>query len=77
MSAVSDACRMAKMASSRLKTPIKLADAKVVEDHVVSKPKKNPAEITMEDKIKTALAVTKTSLKFDKRIKSCTVTTWI
>src|SRR5208283_3980280 len=29
-SAVSDACRMAKMASSRLKTPIKLAEAKVV-----------------------------------------------
>ena len=27
----------------------------------------------MEDKIKTALAVNKTSLGFDKRIKSCTV----
>ena len=40
--AVSDACRMAKMASSRLKTPIKLAEAKVVTDRVVSKPKKNP-----------------------------------
>ena len=71
--AVSDACKMAKMASSRLKTPIKLAEAKVVDDHVEAKPKKNPADVLMEDKIKTALAVNKTSLGFDKRIKSCTV----
>ena len=71
--AVSDACRMAKLASARLKTPIKLADAKVVNDHVLSKPKKNPAGILMEEKIKTAIAMNKTSLGFDKRIKSCTV----
>jgi TldD protein len=70
-SAVSDACSMARMASSRLKTPIKLAEAKVVTDRVVSKPKKNPADILMEDKVKTALAVNKASLRFDKRIKSC------
>jgi TldD protein len=70
-SAVSDACRMAKMASSRLKTPIKLAEAKVVTDRVLSKPKKNPSDILMEDKVKTALAVNKASLRFDKRIKSC------
>ncbi|MGD0449767.1 MAG: TldD/PmbA family protein [Candidatus Bathyarchaeia archaeon] len=70
-SAVSDACRMAKMASSRLKTPIKLAEAKIVTDRVVSKPKKNPSDILMEDKVKTALAVNKASLRFDKRIKSC------
>ena len=30
--AVSDACKMAKMASSRFKKPIKLAEAKVVND---------------------------------------------
>ena len=71
--AVSDACRMAKMASSRLKMPIKLANANIVEDHVLSKPKKNPAEVQMEDKIKTALTVNKTGLRFDKRIKSCTI----
>jgi TldD protein len=72
-SAVSDACRMAKMASSRLKTPIMLADSKVVNDRVVAKPKKNPSDISVEDKIKTTLAVTKTGLSFDKRIKSCAV----
>ncbi|MCL5949008.1 MAG: TldD/PmbA family protein, partial [Candidatus Bathyarchaeota archaeon] len=50
-----------------------LADAKAVEDHVVAKPKKNPSEIQMEDKIKTALTVNKTSLGFDGRIKSCSM----
>ncbi len=72
-SAVSDACRMAKLASTRLKTPIKLAKTKVVSDRVLSKSQKNPADIQMEDKIKTALAVNKASLSLDKRIKSCTV----
>jgi TldD protein len=71
--AVSDACRMAKAASSRLKTPIKLAEAKAVEDHVQVKPKKKPSEILMEDKIKTALSVNKVILGFDKRVKSCTM----
>ena len=69
--AVSDACRMAKMASSRLKTPIKLAETNIVTDRVLSKPRKNPADILMEDKVETALAVNKASLGFDKRIKSC------
>ncbi len=72
-SAVSDACKMAKLASTRLKTPIKLAPAKAIEDHVAAKPKKNPSDISMEDKIKTALAINKTSLSFDGRIKSCGV----
>lgn len=71
--AVSDACRMAKLASARLKTPIKLAAAKTVDDHVAAKPKKNPSDIPMEDKIKTVLAINKTSLSFDGRIKSCGV----
>ena len=72
-STVSDACRMAKMASSRLKTPIKLAKTKVITDHVESKPKKNPAHIQMEDKIKTVSAVNKAILSFDARVKSCGV----
>jgi TldD protein len=72
-SAVTDACRMAKTASSRLKTPIKLADAKTVEDRVLIKPKKNPSTILMEDKINTALAVNKATLDYDKRVKSCTI----
>jgi len=72
-STVSDACRMAKMASSKLKTPIKLAKTKIITDRVESKPKKNPAQIQMEDKIKTASAINKTILGFDARVKSCSV----
>lgn len=71
--AVMDACGMAKLASARLKTPIKLAPAKTVEDKVLSKPKKNPQDIAMEDKIKTALTITKTSLSYNNQIKSCGV----
>jgi TldD protein len=73
MSAASSACRMAKAAGSRLKTPIRLAEAKAVEDHVEVKPKKNPSEIPMEDKIKTTSSVNKTILGYDGRVKSCTI----
>ena len=72
-SGVSDACKMAKTASSRLKTPIKLAETKTVEERVRVKSKKNPVKIPMEDKIKTALSVNKATLGYDKRIKSCTI----
>jgi TldD protein len=72
-SAVSDACKMAKTASSRLKTPIKLAETKTVEERVRVKSKKNPVKIPMEDKIKTALSTNKAILGYDKRIKSCTI----
>jgi TldD protein len=72
-SAVSDACKMAKTASSRLKRPIKLAETKTVEDRVQAKPKKDPSKISMEDKIKTALAINKMTLGYDKRVRSCTI----
>ncbi|RLI42895.1 hypothetical protein DRO59_02685, partial [Candidatus Bathyarchaeota archaeon] len=72
-SAISDACRMAKTASLKLKTPIKLVETKTVEDKISVKPKKNPAEISVEDKIDTALAVNNTVRSYDKRVKSCTI----
>lgn len=70
---VSDACKMAKAASLKLKNPIKLAKTQVVEDTVRIKPDKNPAEINMQDKIRTALNINQNTLKYDKRIKSCTI----
>ena len=73
MNAASDACKMAKTASSRQKTPIKLAEIKAVEDSVCLKPEKNPHEIQVQDKIKTALAINKTTLSYDKRVRSCTI----
>lgn len=71
--AVSDSCRMAKTASSMLKTPIKIAEAKAVEAHVQVKTQENPTEVCIEDKIGTALAVSKTILGVEKWVKSCTV----
>lgn len=71
--AVSDACKMAKAASSRLKKPIKLAEAKAVEDKVSMAPRKDPSKIPVEDKINTGLTMSKIILGYDNRIKSCTI----
>lgn len=71
--AILDASAMAKAASSRLKNPIKIAQTKPVEDHVEIKSRKKPSDISIEDKIKTASATTQVTLKWDKRVKSCTV----
>jgi len=71
--AISDACAMAKAASHRLKSPIKLAETKVLEDHVRAKPKKKPSEISIEEKMETASLTNKVALSSDKRIKSCTI----
>ncbi|MCW4055091.1 MAG: TldD/PmbA family protein [Candidatus Bathyarchaeota archaeon] len=73
MAAVSDACKMAKTASLRLKIPIKLAETKTVKDNVQLKSKKKPSTILMENKINTALTINKTTLGYDKRVKSCTI----
>ena len=48
--AVSSACAMAKTAGIRMKTPIKLSAIKSIEDQVHIKAKKNPAEISVEEK---------------------------
>ena len=69
--AVLSACRMAKLASTRLKIPIKLAPVKVIEDRVVAKPKKDPSHVSMEEKIQTALKINRSSIGFDSRVKSC------
>ncbi len=71
--AVSQACKMAKAAGERLKNPIKIVKGKAVEDRVTAKPKKKPSEVSIEDKVKTTLEISKTVLEFDGRVKSCTV----
>lgn len=72
-SAVSDACKMAKAASPRLKTPIKLIETKAAEDKILAKPRKDPSKITVEDKINTTLTMSNTILGYDSRVKSCTI----
>jgi TldD protein len=71
--AVGEAVRLAKAASLRVKSPVKLVDAETVEDRVVAKPKKNPKDVTMEQKISDVLAMDKAAFGCDGRIKSCTI----
>jgi len=70
---VSEACRMAKVASQKLKNPIKLVESKAFEDRVSANPKKDPSKIPIEDKIRTTLTIADTVLGHDERVKSCTV----
>jgi TldD protein len=71
--AISDACRMAKTASSHQKMPIKLATTRAIQDCVHVNPEKNPREIQIEEKVKNALTINKMTLGYDKRVRSCTV----
>jgi TldD protein len=71
--AVSDACRMAKAASSRLKTPIKLAETKAIEDKIIARPRMDPSKISIEDKINTTMAINNKILGYNNHVKSCTI----
>jgi len=71
--AVGEAFKLAKAASFRVKNPVKLVETKVVEDRVVAKPRKNPKEVPLEEKIGVALTMDKTIFNYDQRIKSCTI----
>ena len=67
------ACSMARSAASKLKSPIKLAEVKAVEDKVLVKPKRNPREISIEEKMNTILSLDKTVFDYDPRVRSCTI----
>jgi TldD protein len=71
--AISDACKMASGAVSKLKKPIKLTRTKAVQDTVVLQPKKDPSEIAVEDKISLAMGVNDAAFGSDRRVKGCTV----
>jgi TldD protein len=71
--AVSDACKMARAASSKLKNPIKLVPTKAFEDKIAAKPRKDPSKISIEDKINAMLTMNNQILSYDNRVKSCTI----
>lgn len=71
--AVAEAVKLAKAAGLRVKKPVQLADVKAVEDRVVASPRKNPQDVSMEEKIANTLAMDRTVFGFDKRIRSCTI----
>ena len=71
--AVTEAVLLAKAAGLRVKKPVKLAEVKAVEDRVVAAPRKNPQNVSMEEKIENILTMDKTVFGYDKRIRSCTI----
>ena len=71
--AVEEAVKLAKAASLQVKSPVKLAEVKAVEDRVAANSKKNPLGVSMQEKIADALAMDKAARGFDSRIKSCTI----
>jgi TldD protein len=71
--AVEDAIKLAGVASFQVKRPVKLVDAKAIEDRVVAEPKRNPRNVSIEEKIDIMLAMDKTVFGFDNRINSCTI----
>jgi TldD protein len=71
--AISEACKMAGGAVSKLEKPIVLKSTKAVEDTVVIRPKKSPSGIAVEDKISLAMEVNDTAFASDRRVKGCTV----
>lgn len=71
--ALSDACKMARAASSSIKNPVKIVKNKAFEDKVVAKTRKNPAQIPIEEKISTTTTIARTIMMFDRRIKGCTI----
>ncbi len=73
VNAVTEAGKMAKASSLKLKTPIKLAETKIVEDSVRISPRKNPKDISMEDKIGTLSAINHITLGYHPQMKSCTI----
>jgi len=73
LEAVGEAFKLAKAASLETKTPVKLVETKTVEDKVVTKPRKDPREVPIEEKIDAALTMDKTIFNYDRRIKSCTI----
>jgi TldD protein len=71
--AVGDAVRLAKAVSLKVKLPVELAEVQTVVDKIVSKPKKDPRDISLEQKIDNALAIDKTVFDYNNQIKSCTI----
>ena len=71
--AVGEAFKMAKATSLKVKTPVKLVETKAVEDRVVAKPRKDPREIPLKEKIDVALRMDKAIFGYDRRVKSCTI----
>ena len=71
--AVDEAVRLAKVTSSKVKSPVKLVDTMAIEDKIMANPKRSPQDVPIEEKIDVALTMDKTIFSYDNRIKSVTI----
>lgn len=67
------ALKMASTAGKQVREPVKLADAKAVEDKVRVSVKKDPRDIDVSTKISNLLEINKRCYDFDTRIRSVTL----
>ena len=71
--AVKEAFGMASAAIFKVKEPVRLAETKTIEDKVTPKPRKDPREVPLDEKIGVALTIDNTIFDYDDRVKSCTI----
>jgi len=71
--AVTNAVGMAKAAARTRREPIELAEAKVHEDEIKKKPKRDPLHVPIEEKIGYMNDMTKVIRNYDSRITAVTV----
>ena len=71
--AVEDAYRLALASSQRIKEKIKLAEVKPLKDKAIAKPKKDPRNISVEQKTEDILSIDKTIFRLSPQTKSCTI----
>lgn len=71
--AVTDACKMASAASSKVKNPISLAETKAIRDRAVSTPKKDPSKVAVDQKIRDCLSLSRAVMSHDSHMKGCTI----
>lgn len=70
---ITEAYKMAKAASLKVKDPGRLANSKTVEGKVTSNPKIDPKEVSIKKKIDFLSMEDRTIFGYDRHIKSCTI----
>ncbi len=71
--AILGACKIAESIGGKRKTISRLAPVEVFEDKVNLSPKKEPSNVSLEEKIDLVATTNSTILSYDDRIRSCTI----
>jgi len=71
--AVNVAVGMAKATAEKIKSPIRLTETNPIEDKVAIKPRKDPKDVSIEEKIGLILNLDKAIFDYDPKVRSCTI----